>query len=140
VPKYDVKFFNTVSGWLHTHLKGITAENEQAARVSAVKAFNDVHAFEQAFTDPNTGQFHASKGTPGYDASAFTVNVAPVADTPADAVHAQHAVNNPTVTVGGVEQPSVPVQAPPPEPMFVRNPNYVANPGYKAELGEFPGA
>jgi hypothetical protein len=127
VPNFEVKFFNAVSGWLHTHLKDVLADTEESAKAAAIKAFNDVHAYSPAYTDPNDGSYHAEKGTPGYDASQYRVAVVQTGDAPPDYVSAQHLANNPVVSVGGVAQPNVPVA--PPEPMFVPNPNYRPAPG-----------
>jgi hypothetical protein len=107
MPEYKVIFRNRNSGWVHTDLN-VSAADEKAADVAARAAFNKVHAFENAWTDPEDGTYHPTKGTPGYDASLYDTSVALIDPISSDAVAQALEELYPTASVGGVQQDSVP--------------------------------
>ena len=74
---FTVNFMNRVSGWLHSSVVVVAADVAEAEKI-AREAFDLVHGFTAAYTDPQTGVYVPTSGTPGYDSTSFTTAVAPV--------------------------------------------------------------
>lgn len=103
---FEVKFFNKVSGWIHSAVV-LVADDVMAAEKAARRAFDEVYAYTAPWVDQESGVYHPEKGTPGHDSTLYSTAVTPVetvASHPLD-----QAVNKlfPPVSVGGVQQSSV---------------------------------